>query len=1098
MIDIRANTTCSLGDVITASVSDSYLQEAGLVFTKGSLQIIGSQVPSPGTPVTIEWEGGGGKQALPREMFVLSSFADPLRNTTSVSLGCYLTWLEGFKPTPLQEGKATYITPDQMRCRNGDPASKYPQPIHAQDALNFCCAALGITASGPFLENPYMVEKLDCSSGYINIIAQLLQSESCIGWSNGKRLTYSKLGSSSGNVSLDRSNIIDIQPVNSGQMAAQLVTSPYIDNHLTQPDGDDDFDNDDEEEAEVEYDPVYLKIPYDKDSQGNEVYVEVSYTPKTKVVTYYGEKNAPDSNCDIYDSGVGDLSNSVIKRVTTTYSVSGALAPDYTAAQLQEATNGNTSFVDYQSEEEIVKTETWEYDSELRPVRIESITEEPGVAFAGRLNPIWICGDGQIPDFQRGTTLGTYLDSPFVTTSRTITLYEYTATEGNQKRYVKADGGRKTPAQFAHTKMIEQQFTAYGLTQQGSQGMAGTDKFASASELKRYIMEDMTPLVLTGSQIQSDRSRNPIGGETRPSAQDRAIQDWSLYGDRETKYAGIRFSGGNGEIVRVQQYATPMQGESYIDAIGQLVKYTVRASQLAGEYAKQQNELAFGNRFGMNVQASAESLICRPNARLKINLQGVGGSYRTNGMAWQFNNSGVICSVDAVLVGLTGTSGTQSPPNAPDKPTWTPIEPGNDPSRPTPPVSYTTVVWLPLPPSYDPADPNLIDQLPGEDEGLLIPPYDVIDDIAGGIRIGLKVNRKIVFSLPARTAELGVKIGVYANRDVIASVGVKIGVKSELVMGGIVQATKSLGIKIGLNYEKEVIRSTSSLGVKIGTLLGPNLYENSLYFDFAESGTDQPPVNKGTAALTFTRNTPYGSQTIKKPEKCLTAQFGVSPKWGPGALYVRTDNNSENFTNMGVWEAVDWNGLFQLDISKFTLEFWVFNDPKEEDPYQQRIWNPLISLAGMNEDQEGWLMSIFIARSSGDRCELGFFTDVIYDYPGGDDAGDYYNFEDTNIFDAERKWHHVALVNDGRYFRFYVDGLRDFQLPVDEIYKNPKKTNIKVQTVAFSEIDTLEVYDQKLYAYQYAAAGFALDDLRLTSEVVYTGTSFQVPQGPLV
>ena len=132
MIDIRCNTTCNLGEVITASVSDSYLQEAGLVFTRGSMQIVGSKVPNPGTAVEIEWEGGMDSYRLPRQMFVLSSFADPLRNTTSISLGCYLTWLEGFKPTPLDEGKATYITPAQMRCRNGDPRSKYPQPIFAQ------------------------------------------------------------------------------------------------------------------------------------------------------------------------------------------------------------------------------------------------------------------------------------------------------------------------------------------------------------------------------------------------------------------------------------------------------------------------------------------------------------------------------------------------------------------------------------------------------------------------------------------------------------------------------------------------------------------------------------------------------------------------------------------------------------------------------------------------------------------------------------------------------------------------------------------------------------------------------------------------------
>ena len=99
-IDIRANVYCSLGEVISGSFSDTYAQGAGLIKTRGQVVLNGIYRPETGTVVEFAWTRNNVASRIPRKLRVLSLFADPYTRTTTLQLGCILSFYENRKPAP--------------------------------------------------------------------------------------------------------------------------------------------------------------------------------------------------------------------------------------------------------------------------------------------------------------------------------------------------------------------------------------------------------------------------------------------------------------------------------------------------------------------------------------------------------------------------------------------------------------------------------------------------------------------------------------------------------------------------------------------------------------------------------------------------------------------------------------------------------------------------------------------------------------------------------------------------------------------------------------------------------------------------------------
>lgn len=224
-IDIRADVTCSLGTVISGSLGDDYLQGSGLIKTKGSVLISGLITPAIGTIVTFSYTKQGITRNIPRKMRVLSSFADPFRRTTQVELGCKLTYMSDLKESvnwsafndPLNDGLTE------------EDAAIVTLPIYASSVAQQCLSKIGIVATSIPLVSSFSIPEFDFSSGYVNILGELLVSESYFGYlDNNEVLQVQSLDQSGGTgpvfTNLD---IVDVGPVGVGSLPGEAVTVAY-------------------------------------------------------------------------------------------------------------------------------------------------------------------------------------------------------------------------------------------------------------------------------------------------------------------------------------------------------------------------------------------------------------------------------------------------------------------------------------------------------------------------------------------------------------------------------------------------------------------------------------------------------------------------------------------------------------------------------------------------------------------------------------------------------------------------------------------------------------------------------------------------------
>jgi hypothetical protein len=234
-VDIRATVTCSLGTLISASLSDDYIQGSGLIKTKGNCELSGLYNPPIGTVVTFAYTKGGVTRAVPRKMRVLSSFADPFRRTTKVELGCKLTYLQDLKD-PIKWN--AFNDPENAELAPEDAIVTLP--IYASSAAFRCLSALGISASSIPLTNRFSIAEFDFSPGYVSVLSDLLVSESYCGYLDytEKLQVFSLRGTSTGGPVIDQTSLIDIGAIGVGELPGDAVVVSYSSLKLKAPDNE--------------------------------------------------------------------------------------------------------------------------------------------------------------------------------------------------------------------------------------------------------------------------------------------------------------------------------------------------------------------------------------------------------------------------------------------------------------------------------------------------------------------------------------------------------------------------------------------------------------------------------------------------------------------------------------------------------------------------------------------------------------------------------------------------------------------------------------------------------------------------------------------
>lgn len=640
-IDIRARVTCNLGDVISASVSDSYIQGSGLIQTSGSCRIKGIITPNIGDIVIFRYTKSGITRRVPRTMRVLSSFADPFRRVTDVELGCKLTYLQDLKDQiilyPSQDPENSELTTKD--------AEIITFPTYAFSVMARCLSALGISATSLPLSNKFSVEKFDLSGGYVSVLSDLLVSESYCGYLDENEvlriINLADYGTSGPIISSE--DLIDIGPIGVGQLPGDAVFVSYSTLKLRPPDDEPIAEREEEEDEQPAYeaeDREYsgvdvatdattseILIAYDVDGvTQTKVYSDRQYTYNETLYRVYTFKNPETSE--------PEQKSVVIQRKTyedrSSASVAGGLITQYLSNGIGFGNSTVTT----------TTIEQFDYD-DYGNESFRSLTKTGpkifGIGMVG-LQMVYITESGaiQVVGIPGGTML---LEETFT----------YTYTNGNYK------------------KVSTNRYGPWAASISGQQSIAeARESFTTAGSAESYISAALDGRYLLDSSTSTTRSR---GGEQSVPLPEEVINE-ELAEETGDPDSGFRTESvsetevaiGSSFAQRRIELTMPYAPDDSFTRVTASINPTIYeyyslssdAPQKAAKFGRTQNRMLLGNRSGMNIQIVPEKLPSAPFAPVYIEAAGTINLYRVNAASWTMDSSGIVASTDAMFWGTAG------------------------------------------------------------------------------------------------------------------------------------------------------------------------------------------------------------------------------------------------------------------------------------------------------------------------------------------------------------------------------------------------------------------------------------------------------------
>jgi hypothetical protein len=647
-IDIRATVTCSLGTLISGSISDDYLQGSGLVKTRGSCEISGLITPAMGDVVTFSYTKGGVTRNIPRKLRVLSSFADPFRRTTKVELGCKLTYLsdlqEPVKWTAFDDNANNDFSEDDQRI--------ITLPIRAASAMAKCLTELGITASSSPLTNKFSIAEFDFSAGYVQVLSDLLVSESFFGYLDTNEVLQVRSLNQDGGTGpvLTSADIVDVGPIGVGQLPGEAVTVSYSSLKLKPPELTTSSDEEDEETQEqiqrinweldqaVGTNQDYF-INYkttSSDTQRVKVYSGASWAT---TFTRYGEIIVFNP-----ETGRNEPREVVTARITKNFGPSISIAAPFAQAYLENGFEFNNVYI------QLSGTNTfYEYSNNGSKIVTTEETYKTKAEQAGSL------GIDLVYSYTIGIPPITVVE-PIVSNFGFI-LTEVVITESETI----GDASKEVASRY---KLLSD-------TQHGQQAIASIrEDIVFPEEAQKVIVDALSGLVFDSANVQSRTSGTSDALlPTRPSSAERINQVYAKGGSpsngwRTESKAQLELALGSATAQRRIEFSMPYAPDDVFTKLqtgggfnAVFTFYSSIASDApakANRYGRVQNRLLLGNRSGVNLQVAPERMPAAPFDPIFVQAAGLTALYRVNGNQWAFDSNGIVCSTDALYWGVAG------------------------------------------------------------------------------------------------------------------------------------------------------------------------------------------------------------------------------------------------------------------------------------------------------------------------------------------------------------------------------------------------------------------------------------------------------------
>jgi hypothetical protein len=666
----RGNTYCSLGHLIDGQFADTYLQQAGLIFCRGSLRLAGIYRPDIGTVVDFAYTRDNVTAArIPRRLRVLSSFADPFTQITTVQIGCKLSLLQNSRQPDTATPKESHSVLSPGVGLNTNATDYVAPPVGALPTAQKCLTKLSITAASTLpLLNRYTVDNLDLSEGYVSVLGKLLESELYVGWLNeDEELEVRNLQDDADALGpvFNNTNVFTLSPIGVGELPAEFVNVTFnpLGLRLVSINEPADPDNPTEEESREKLDnlsgwnnstvygfPVVYRIDYT--ASGTPSNLTGSYVPVAQTLSRY--ENGRE-----------------VETVTVSSKPYASVAGKYASQALSAGIAVPTTPVASRS------IANKKYDLEGNVVEEVSIQTVSTVEFAGKLDLTFVFSS---TDFVSVPEDGEVIEQA------TITKYVYSGVSVRQEvsRYVN-----------------------WALTQHGQQSVSESrSSLLTSGDVSAFINSLYGQPAYEGTEVRFSDS----GPQARrlPSPASLAQQVYGREPERTTKTVQAINQFGSVASNTFATFNLPYTSDDYFNnlVLGQwvTVNQSARAQALAINYGRIQNRLRLGNTQGVSLQIPVELMPTSPFDALYLQADGLTGQYRANGMSWTFDQNGIVGQVDALFwlaTGQTGTPGTiwfPMPPEVTVLPTTPSVTTNGSPK----PANSGSV-----PGGWDPATPDL-------------------------------------------------------------------------------------------------------------------------------------------------------------------------------------------------------------------------------------------------------------------------------------------------------------------------------------------------------------------------------------------------------
>lgn len=715
-IDLRATIQCGLGPVISASISDDYIQGSGLIKTSGTCKIKGVVTPAQGEIVVFTYTKNGITRRVPRTLRVLSFFADPFRKTTDVQLGCLLTYMQDKKdPTKLEP-----LDDPANKNRLESEKQIVTIPIYAKSIAARCLNRIGIVANSLPLTNRFSVSEFDLSSGYVNVLSDLLVSESLYGYldeSEILRIDALDAGAVSGPL-VTSADLVDAGPIAVGGVPGDTVAVSYSTLRLKPPEDEaiacktltpeeeEQLEEQLEEETEEELNPIEVEPDETGDEPAedpgtnetqwgddlatsfSEQEVAITYTnPGTEepAVEYYNvlDTSQQTTTYQVYsfqneDGSITRKNVPTIKIRTETKSsasVLGSIASQYLSGGFEFA---NAPL-------ETVTTETFTYDKYGNEIKRETYKVGDRAFEVGSLGFDFVVEEASGDDVTTiaivipyGITIPielTVVDSVTafgVTSSYTRRFVRWSKTVYGQQAISAAKeiiDNSQTPAS-ATLAAIDAIADRPGLFLQETQGETSRTGYrGEGASQQAPLPEDIVNSRY--SENSTDNKDDDIGaleaeeeGESQSEESVTKVEVDPTNGYSTLSVSEIEFATGSPLSTRRVEFTMPYAPDDVF--VRRLVStnptrycyYSFRsdAAYKASRYGRIQNRMLMGNRHGLSIQLSPEKVPNKPFSSFFLQAAGTIALYRTNACSWTMDSNGIIVSVEAMYWGVAGAA----------------------------------------------------------------------------------------------------------------------------------------------------------------------------------------------------------------------------------------------------------------------------------------------------------------------------------------------------------------------------------------------------------------------------------------------------------